>query len=59
MDAPAKKRAIVEAVELTKTAIQSPTGGLAVIAHPKEVCKFLDDVYAKLKELHADAERGD
>lgn len=43
MDASVKQRALEQAVELTKTALASPTGNNCAVAHPGNAVKFLED----------------
>ena len=55
MDASVKQRALEQAVELTKTALASPTGNNCAVAHPDSAVKFLEDTYRKLVELWGEA----
>ena len=59
MDASIKQRALEQAVELTKTALASPTGNNDAVAHPDSAVKFLDGAYRKLVELWDDAMTSD
>lgn len=59
MDASVKQRALEQAVELTKTALASPTGNNCAVAHPDNAVKFLEDTYRKLVELWGEAVTSD
>lgn len=49
-------RLLDQAVELTKAALESPTGNLACIAHPEDAAKFLETIHEKLVELSKDSQ---
>lgn len=55
MDKTYKQDALREAVELTKSALGSPSGKNDAIMHPDDAADFLGAMYAKLCELHEDS----
>lgn len=59
MDSLLKQKALVEAIELTKVALSSPTGNACVVAQPEAAAKFLDGTYRKLCELWEDSTSND
>lgn len=55
MFASTKRAALKEAVELTKAAIES-SSNVPPINHQDKVASFVEALYKKLLELHADTE---
>ena len=61
MDSSIKRHALSQAIEMTKVALSTADGSQNYCAanHPEVACKFLEEVYRKLCELHEDSLKSD